>query len=239
MRTNLKCTALSSAPAARKHLKIRAGALAVAGALALGACLAAAAEVTFGGFTDGCFGVVSCVPPTTPTTATQSTSFLGLTYNNSTFNVTTAAGFVSIGGSPGTPNLNNLGSFSLSGLPAAYGGEKFNVGVVFTAPAGVTPGNTLFTSIITGTVLSADHGGVFINFDNTVQHFTYGSGPTAGAFNFWINDVSIVAGRSAAVTGSIVTTAVPEPDTYAMMLAGLGLLGYIARHRTAKKVINT
>lgn len=239
MRTNLKRPALSSAPAARNHLKTRAGALAVAGALALGSGVAAA-EVMFAGFTDGCFGVVSCVPPTTPTTATQSISFLGLTYNNSTFHATTAAGFVSIGGSPGTPNVDNLGSFSLSGLPAVYtGGQKFNLGVVFTSPAGVTPSNTLFTDIITGTVFAADNGGVFINFDNTVQHFTFGSGPTAGAFDFWINDLSIIAGRSVAVTGTIVTTAVPEPDTYAMMLAGLGLLGYIARRRTAKKVINT
>ena len=31
-----------------------------------------------------------------------------------------------------------------------------------------------------------------------------------------------------------ITTAVPEPETYAMMLAGLGLLGFAARRRKAK-----
>ena len=30
---------------------------------------------------------------------------------------------------------------------------------------------------------------------------------------------------------NIVVTAVPEPETYAMLLAGLGLLGFTARHR--------
>jgi hypothetical protein len=32
-----------------------------------------------------------------------------------------------------------------------------------------------------------------------------------------------------------VTPAVPEPETYAMLLAGLGLIGTIARRRTAKR----
>ena len=30
-----------------------------------------------------------------------------------------------------------------------------------------------------------------------------------------------------------VTTAVPEPESYAMMLLGLGLLGFMARRKTA------
>jgi hypothetical protein len=35
--------------------------------------------------------------------------------------------------------------------------------------------------------------------------------------------------------GTITVTAVPEPETYAMLLAGLGLMGTIARRRSAKK----
>jgi hypothetical protein len=31
----------------------------------------------------------------------------------------------------------------------------------------------------------------------------------------------------------MVTTPVPEPETYSMMLAGLGLLGFAARRRMA------
>ncbi|WNO06120.1 FxDxF family PEP-CTERM protein [Rhodoferax mekongensis] len=36
--------------------------------------------------------------------------------------------------------------------------------------------------------------------------------------------------------GSISITAVPEPETYAMLLAGLGLMGAIARRRKAKNM---
>lgn len=36
--------------------------------------------------------------------------------------------------------------------------------------------------------------------------------------------------------GSISVTAVPEPETYAMLLAGLGVMGTIARRRKAKSV---
>jgi hypothetical protein len=46
--------------------------------------------------------------------------------------------------------------------------------------------------------------------------------------NFWIDD-----NNHADNTGgsSILITAVPEPETYAMLLAGLGLLGFTARRR--------
>jgi hypothetical protein len=47
--------------------------------------------------------------------------------------------------------------------------------------------------------------------------------------------VEIVAngGQSWTALGNGVVTAVPEPTTYAMMLAGLGLLGFVARRRQA------
>jgi hypothetical protein len=36
------------------------------------------------------------------------------------------------------------------------------------------------------------------------------------------------------ITSFAITTAVPEPETYAMLLAGLGMMGFIARRRKAK-----
>ena len=209
-------------------------ALGVVSALAFAPGIAGAAETTFSGFTDGCFGV-ACIPPATPITATQSITTGGLTYSNSTFSVTTAAGFLSLGGSPGSPNVDNLGSFSLSGTPFSYNGTKFNMGITFTGPAFIVPGQIVITGSALGTVTSTDNGGVFVDFDNTLQRITVGEGPSAKQFDFWINDFSVTPGRTVGVTGSILAfTAVPEPDTYAMMLAGLGLMGFIARRRKQK-----
>lgn len=45
---------------------------------------------------------------------------------------------------------------------------------------------------------------------------------------------SFMAGISSLVVTDLTATTVPEPETYAMMLAGLGLLGFSARRRKAK-----
>jgi hypothetical protein len=221
-------------PAGRMLLRMRAGAMAlgVAGAMALASGVAGAAEVTFAGYTDGCFGTGICAPPTTPTTPTQVLTFGGLTFSNSTFLVTTSLGFAAIGDQPGTPNFNNLGSFSLTTAPFTYDGEHFNMAVTFTLPSSVSPNPTIFNDVILGTVSSTNSGGVFINFDNTPQHRIFGSGATAGSFDFSINDVSVTPGLQAGVTGTITAiSAVPEPENYAMMLTGLGLMGFVGRRR--------
>jgi PEP-CTERM motif len=57
--------------------------------------------------------------------------------------------------------------------------------------------------------------------------------------NFNLSLVSDTTGfdyRNAAGPNPFTTTPVPEPETYAMLLAGLGLVGAIARRRNAKSV---
>jgi hypothetical protein len=186
----------------------------------------AQAATTFTGFTDGCFGL-ACDPPSAP--GPQSATLAGLTYVNSTFNVTEAGGFAAIGNAPASPNFDNLGSFVLTGAPFTYTGSVFDLRVTFTAPPGTAPSTLVFTSSLTGAVTAINNGGVFVDFNNAPQHFTF----TGGSFDLVVNDVSMTAGNTVPVTGQIVSvvTGVPEPETYAMMLAGLGLMGFVVRRR--------
>jgi hypothetical protein len=48
----------------------------------------------------------------------------------------------------------------------------------------------------------------------------------------WANATGLVPWFASATPA---VTAVPEPETYALMLAGLGLIGGIARRRKAKQ----
>ena len=61
---------------------------------------------------------------------------------------------------------------------------KYGNAPVFTAPPGTSPNPTLFTSVVSGNVSATDNGGIFVDFDNTARHFTFGSGATAGSFDF-------------------------------------------------------
>jgi len=210
-------------------LRSRALALAAGAAAAL-ACGAASAQTQFIGFTNGCFGA-ACTPESAQAPATDFLAGSGLTYANSTFNVMSAGGVAGLGSTGmANPALNvdNLGSWSLTGAPFSYGGSSFTLRVSFTAPPGTTPTSALFTSTLLGNVVSTDNGGLFIDFDNTPRAFTF----TGGSFNLIVNDVSLTPGATpVASTGFINVTAVPEPETYALFLAGLGALGFVSRRR--------
>jgi hypothetical protein len=60
---------------------------------------------------------------------------------------------------------------------------------------------------------------------------------TAGSYFVQVD--GLVAGTGGGAYGSdltIAVSAVPEPETFGMMAAGLGLLGFMARRKQAKKV---
>ena len=190
---------------------------------------AAAQETTFIGYTNGCFTITPCPPPST--SALQTTTFAGLTYTNSNFDVTTVGGLASIGDVVANPNIDNLGSFSLLGTQFDYDTppETFQLRVTFTAPPGTAPSTNVFTANLLGAVLANGTGGVTMDFDNGPQHFTFDN----GSFDLYINDVSVTPGGSIALSGRIISqvTAIPEPETYALFMAGLAAVGFMARRR--------
>jgi hypothetical protein len=83
--------------------------------------------------------------------------------------------------------------------------------------------------IALGTVTPNDPGlGTF------TSSFSFSPLTNAGSpYSIHINGVTLSTSSKASYAGTldIAATPVPEPETYAMMLAGLGLMGFIARRR--------
>ena len=184
----------------------------------LSACaIAQAQEVVIAGTATGLFN-------------NGSTAIQGLSYTGSTFDVTSSPtdGFYAIGNNAGTPNLNNLGSFTLSGSPASYTGDTFTLAVTFSSPTGIQGSSTAsYTADLYGSVVQ-NAGGVEVVFANSPQNFTFSNRSGTGGFDLAVNTVSITAGSVSPVTGfgTAHEQAVPEPAPFAMMLTGLVGVGY-------------
>jgi PEP-CTERM motif-containing protein len=61
--------------------------------------------------------------------------------------------------------------------------------------------------------------------------FSFAPLTTGSDYSIHIDGVTLAGSETATYSGTMAVSAIPEPETYAMMLAGLGLMGFIARRR--------
>lgn len=139
------------------------------------------------------------------------------------------------------------------GTPLSFGGlaapGPFSDIFTFTLPANGGSGYSvsnftllpgMYGTALTTLTLMSNADGILFNADDTfVSSSSTPGGASIGlsvsaqaAGNYYINVTGITTAPAGGIyTGAISVTAVPEPETYAMMLAGLAALGFLARRR--------
>ena len=155
-------------------------------------------------------------------------------------------------GSANADTVQDLGPVSI-GAPLSFAGltavGPFNDIFTFSMPdnggSGYSVSNFmllpgLYNTVLATMTLVSNPDGILYNADDTSigsstapggETINLAVGPTMGG-NYYLNVTGIGNGEAGGIyTGAISVSAVPEPETYAMMLAGLGAVGFLAARR--------
>ncbi len=147
----------------------------------------------------------------------------------------------------------NLGS-ATTGAPLSFNAALTSSGpfsdiFTFTLPASVSVGFSLinfpvtglFNTMLTSASLLSNADGTLFNADDRMvtsglassSGISFTTGPTTGG-TYYLSVSGISNGAQGGLyNGAISVAAVPEPETFAMLLAGLGVMGFIARRRNS------
>ncbi len=149
---------------------------------------------------------------------------------------TTALGTVSVltptaftGFAPPSAAFDDIFTFE---LPSNGGSGYSVVNFPLTIPSGDF--NLIFSSM----ALFSNPDGILFNGDDALLtsaagpgNLSFGWGPTTGGM-MYLKVGGVSTGTLGGIySGAVSVSAVPEPETLAMMLAGLGALGFLARRR--------
>ena len=105
----------------------------------------------------------------------------------------------------------------------------------FYLSAEVVAGNSFGVTFSSVDLTGAGAYGPFL-FANTTD-FSVPQSPllAPGAYTLTVAGTTLVTGGFYVAAVNFNTTPIPEPQTYVMMLAGLGLMGFVARRRRQKE----
>ena len=131
------------------------------------------------------------------------------------------SGSVTGGTGPAAVFDEYLGSFNLSSFEATV---SFNAVV----PGKMHLDNVELVDAITHVAIADSAANLSWNGGNSKYAFGYAAG-VAPLSNYSIHFTGW--STKGATYSGLMTSAVPEPETYGMMLAGLGLMGFVARRR--------
>jgi len=154
-----------------------------------------------------------------------------------------------IGNSPQALDLVDDSAFFGDSLGAGNSGATFADRFTFTVDdaLGVNV-NAIVGSVSRAADVGLDITGLWIYNGNDTLVST-GSALQSGAVDVWTVagsnlvagdyylrvDGNVVSGEGASFGGAIALAPVPEPETYGMVLGGLGVLGFLARRRKARQ----
>ncbi len=156
------------------------------------------------------------------------TMWLGLVAGAANAGALTFNGWSSSGGGYATSFFNVVGTTFTDWLdftlPAGSSGNGASNVISLTTTGAVTFSKfELWDTANSSLISSGSTGG-------STSYLSFSGGAVPGAYELRVDGSSSSSGPNA-YAGSVVISPVPEPETYAMLLAGLGLIGFTARRR--------
>lgn len=143
----------------------------------------------------------------------------------------------------GVPTMSAWDGSALAGYNATIGNsgvtspftDVYSFSIPFDVPGNgsanaikLTAANVMFTAF---TLAEASFGTIVGIISGSEANLTFAGGATPGAYTLTVAGYKVSPLQSGSYAGNVSINAVPEPETYAMLLAGLGLVGFTARRR--------